>query len=295
MKLTVKPFHILLFVIVMLIWGLNFVVAKIGLQQLPPLLFMALRFGLLGSLLAPFVKWPGARWPRIFLISVTLGFLHFSLMLTGLAAIDAATASITIQLQVPFAALLAAIFLNDKIGWRRAVGLATAFAGVAVISGEPRLQGNYGAFSMVVGASLVWAVANVQIKRLGEINGLELNAWVSIFAAPQLLLGSLLLESGQAEALANADWRAYGAVLYQSFAVLLLGYGIWYWLLRQYDMNQTMPFTLLVPMIGVASGVVLLGEPFTWSLAAGGTLAVMGVAIILIRRPKTAAPEAERI
>ena len=295
MRLAVHPLHILLFLVVMLIWGLNLVVAKIGLEQLPPLLFMALRFGLLALILAPFVRWPGERWFQIFLISITLGFLHFSLMFTGLADVDAATAAITIQLQVPFAALLAALFLNDKIGWRRAIGLATAFGGVAVISGEPRLEGNYVAFLLVVAASLVWALANVQIKRLGEINGLELNTWVSVFATPQLLLGSLLLESGQVEALTNADWRAYGSILYQSFAVLLLGYSIWYWLLKRYDVNQAMPFTLLVPLVGVASGVLLLDELFTWTLAAGGALTIVGVAIILIRRPKTAAPEAERI
>lgn len=295
MNLAVRPLHILLFVVVMVIWGLNLVVAKIGLEQLPPLVFMALRFGLLGLVLAPFVKWPGDRWFQIFLISITLGFLHFALMFTGLADVDAATAAITIQLQVPFAAVLAAVFLNDKIGWRRAIGLATAFGGVAVISGEPRLEGNYIAFLLVISASLVWALANVQIKRLGNINGLELNTWVSVFATPQLILGSLVLESGQLEALANADWLAYGAVLYQSFAVLALGYGIWYWLLRQYDVNQAMPFTLLVPLVGVASGVLLLDEAFTWALAAGGTLTIIGVAIILIRRPKTAAPEAERI
>ncbi len=295
MRLAVHPLHILLFPVVMLIWGLNLVVAKIGMEQIPPLVFMALRFGVLALILAPFVRWPGARWREILLISFTLGFLHFSLMFTGLVDVDAATAAITVQLQVPFAALLAAVFLNDKIGWRRAVGLATAFGGVAVISGEPRLEGNYTAFLLVVAASLVWALANVQIKRLGEINGLELNTWVSVFATPQLILGSLLFESGQIDALATADWRAYGAVLYQSFAVLLLGYSIWYWLLKRYDVNQAMPFTLLVPLVGVTSGVLLLDEPFTWALAAGGVLTVVGVAIILIRRPKTAAPEAERI
>ena len=295
MTLTVRPLHLFLFVFVMLIWGLNLAVAKLGLEQLPAILLMALRFGLFALIAAPFVKWPGDRWPAIFLVSVTLGFLHFALMFTGLAGIDAATAAIATQLQVPFAALLAAIFFRDAIGWRRAIGLAIAFLGVALIAGEPRFEGNYLSLALVIAAALVWAVANIQIKALGTIDGFTLNAWVSIFATPQLLLASLLLEDGHLAALQAADWRALFSVVYQALLVLGVGYGIWYWLLRQYEVNQAMPFTLLVPVVGVAAGVFLLGEALTPYLIVGGLLTVVGVAIILIRRPRTTVPEAERI
>jgi O-acetylserine/cysteine efflux transporter len=295
MTLSVRPLHLLLFVFVMVIWGLNFVAAKMGLAQLPPLLLMTLRFGLFAVLAVPFVKWPRERWRPILAISFTLGFLHFALMFTGLAGIDAATAAIAIQLQVAFAALLAAIFLNDKIGWRRAIGLGISFLGVALIAGEPRFQGNYLALGLVIAASFVWSVANIQIKKLGHIDGLTLNAWVAVFATPQLCLASLLLEDGQMAALATADWRAFASVLYQVVAVLGVGYGIWYWLLRQYDVNQAMPFTLLVPLVGVASGVFLLGDALTPYLIIGGLLTVCGVTIIVLRRPRVAAPEAERL
>lgn len=295
MTLAVRPLHLLLFLFVMLIWGLNFAVAKLGLAQLPAILLMTLRFGLFALLAAPFVKWPGKAWPAVFMVSVTLGFLHFALMFTGLSGIDAATAAIAIQLQVPFAALLAAIVFNDKIGWRRAIGLAIAFLGVALIAGEPRFRGNYLSLGLVIAAALVWAVANIQIKKLGAIDGFTLNAWVSILATPQLLVASLVLEQGHLAALQAADWRAVFSIVYQAVLVLGVGYGIWYWLLRQYEVNQAMPFTLLVPLVGVASGVFLLGEPLTPYLIVGGLLTVIGVAIILIRRPRTAAPEAERI
>jgi len=295
MTLAVRPLHLFLFVFVMLIWGLNLAVAKLGLAQLPAILLMTLRFGLFALIAAPFVKWPGERWRAIFSVSVTLGFLHFALMFTGLSGIEAATAAIAIQLQVPFAALLAAIVFGDAIGWRRAIGLAIAFLGVALIAGEPRFEGNYLSLALVIAAALVWAIANIQIKKLGAIDGFTLNAWVSIFATPQLLIASLLLEEGHLAALQVADWRALFSVVYQAVLVLGVGYGIWYWLLRQYEVNQAMPFTLLVPLVGVAAGVLLLGEPLTPYLIVGGLLTVLGVAIILIRRPRTTVPEAERI
>lgn len=293
--LAVRPLHLAMFVGVMIVWGLNFVVAKIGLEQAPPMFLVAMRFGLVALVMVPFVARPSGHWREVIAISFTLGFVHFALMFTGLTGVDAATAAITIQLQVPFAAILAAFVFGDRPGWRRLLGMAIAFGGVALIAGEPRFEGHYIFLAMVITASMCWAVANIQIKKLTGVDGLSLNAWMAVFATPQLLLGSLLLEDGQWQALSEADWRLAMTVVYQGLAVVVIGYGTWTWLLRQYDINQAMPITLLVTPIGVAGGVVFLGEPLTWALVVGGLLTVVGVGIILIRRPRTAAPEAERL
>lgn len=290
-----RPFDILVILGVMILWGLNFAVAKVGLQQLPPILFMALRFLLVAVLLLPFAKRPRGQWGAIFAIAITLGLLHFSFMFTGLKTLDAATAAIAIQLQVPFASLLAAIFFKDQLGWRRAAGMAFAFIGVAVIAGEPRLGGQYLALTFVITAACIWSIANVQIKRLEAIDGVTLNAWMAVFATPLLAVASLLLEEGQVAALQAADFWALFAVVYQAIAVVLIGYGAWYWLMRRYEMNQIMPATLLVPVVGVFSGVVFLGESLTVNLIAGGLMTIAGVATIILRRPKTTAPEAERL
>ena len=293
--LAVRPLHLAMLIGVMVIWGLNFVVAKTGLEQLPPMLLVALRFGLVALVLVPFVPRPTGHWREILAISFTLGFVHFALMFTGLTGIDAATAAIIIQLQVPFASILAAFAFGDMLGWRRLLGMVTAFAGVAIVAGEPRLEGQYLYLAMVLAASMCWSVANIQIKRLQGVSGMTLNAWLGVFATPQLLLGSLLLEEDQWQALANADWRILMTVVYQAIAVVVIGYGTWTWLLRQYDVNQAMPFTLLVTPIGVLAGVLFLGEPLTWALVFGGLMTVVGVGIILVRRPRTTAPEAERV
>jgi O-acetylserine/cysteine efflux transporter len=293
--LELRPLHIVAIVGVMAIWGLNFAVAKIGLQQLPPILMVALRFGLVALLLGPFAKPPRGRWRQVFLISVTLGLLHFSLMFTGLSGIDAATAAIAIQLQVPFAALLAAVFFKDMLGWRRSLGMAIAFGGVVLIAGEPRLEGSYFSLALVILAACIWSVANIQIKMLGEIDGMTLNAWVAIFATPQLVLASMVLEDGQLEALTAADWRAYASVVYQSVLVYGLGYGTWYRMIGRYRVTQTMPFILLVPVFAVVSGILLLGEILTATLMTGGLLTIAGVGIIVLRRPRVAAPEVERV
>jgi O-acetylserine/cysteine efflux transporter len=280
---------------VMILWGLNFAIAKIGLQQIPPIFLVAARFLLVAIILLPFAKRPHGQWGAVFAIAVVLGLLHFSFMFNGLKTVDAATAAIAIQLQVPFASLLAAVFFKDKLGWRRALGMAIAFAGVAVIAGEPRLGGQYLALSFVITACFIWAIANVMIKRLKEIDGVTLNAWMAVFATPMLFAASWAMEDGQLEALRQADFWAYFAVAYQAVAVVVIGYGCWYWLMRRYQMNQIMPSTLLVPFFGVMSGVVFLGESLTANLISGGIMTIAGVGIIILRRPRITAPQAERL
>lgn len=291
---AITPFHLGLFLLIAVVWGLNFAVAKLGLAQLPPMLFVALRFALVAALLLPFVKLPHGRWRRVIGIAFTLGLMHFALMFTGLKSLDAATAAIAIQLQVPFAALLAAIFFQDKLGWRRALGMAIAFVGVALIAGEPRLNGQYLSLFLVISAACTWSIANVQIKLLEGVDGFSLNAWIAVFATPMLLAASFLLEENHIRSLQEMDWVPVFAIVYQSLLVVVFGYGCWYWLLKRYSMNQAMPFTLLVPVIGVISGVVFLGESMTPYLIVGGGLTVVGVGIIVLRRPKVAEPSAER-
>ncbi|HYD69995.1 DMT family transporter, partial [Azospirillum sp.] len=190
------------------------------------------------------------------------------------------------QLQVPFASLLAALFFKDKLGWKRAFGMVVAFAGVLLIAGEPRLAGNLTPLVLVVLASLAFALASVQIKRLGAVDGFALNAWMGLFAAPQLLVLSLLLERGQVEAITNASLWGWGALVFIAVMATIVAYGLWYRLLRRYDVNQAVPFMLLVPLFGVASGVLLLNEPLTWRLALGGLVTVAGVGAIVVKLPR---------
>jgi O-acetylserine/cysteine efflux transporter len=277
--------------LVTVIWGMNFAVVKVGLAELPPILFVAVRFAAVALVLAPFVRLSRNKLPQLVALSITLGGLHFSMMFIGLRGLDVATSAIAIQLQVPFAAILAAVVFKDKLGWRRLLGMAIAFGGVALIAGEPRFDGNLLPLALVVSAALVWSIANIQIKALGdEVDVFALSAWVALLAAPQLFLVSFLFEDGQVAALLAASWRAWGAVAYQVVLVTILGYGLWYSIMRRHPINQVMPFTLLVPLFGVLSGILFLDERLTVPMLIGSAATIAGVAIIVVRRPRVVAP-----
>src|SRR5690606_5540116 len=189
---------------VMVLWGFNFVAAKWGLEELPPLALTALRFLLVALLLVSFVPRPRGRMGEIAALSVTLGSLHFGLAYTGLKGVDASVAAVAMQIQVPFAALLAALVFKDRLGWGRAAGMAVAFLGIVLLAGEPRTESSLFSLALVIAASGLWAVGAIQIKRFGPVNVFALNAWISLFAAPQMVLASAVLESGQWQAIANA-------------------------------------------------------------------------------------------
>jgi O-acetylserine/cysteine efflux transporter len=286
------PRHYLGLLAVTLAWGFNFAVVKIGLGHWPPLLFVGIRFVAVAIALSPFLRrLPRGKLAQVAALSVTLGVLHFGMIFAGMARVDAATAAIAVQIQVPFAAILAAFIFKETLHWRRILGIAIAFLGVILIAGQPRFEGELGSLVLIIAAACVWGAASIQIKLLGDdIEVFNLNGWVALLAAPQTLLGSWLVESGQIEAVTTADWRAWSVIAYQAAFVTVMGYGVWYRMMRRFPVNQVMPFTLLVPVFGVLSGVVVLGDRLTGLMMLGGVLTLAGVAIVVLRRPRVIAP-----
>lgn len=285
------PFHIALAGMVILIWGGNFVVVKIGLQELPPLFFSTLRFALVAVLLVPFTRIPRDLFGHVFLYATLLGTLHFAFMFIALETLDASAAAILIQVQTPFAMVISALFFKDYPGWRRILGACVAFAGVLIIVGEPNIGDDLVAAGLVVAAAMGWALANMQMKVLGDrIGGFALNGWMALIAMPQLAIASWIFEGNQWQLVAEMGAIGWSSVLYQSILVVILGYGTWYWLLRRHPVSQMIPLTLSLPFLGILGGVLFLDEEPTVQLLIGGALTIAGVAVIVLREARRAQP-----
>lgn len=276
---------------IVLLWSVNFTANKVAVGQLPPVLVVALRFVLMAVLLAPLLRrpLPAAAFRRVLVLSFTLGVLHFGLFFTGLKGIGAGLSAIVGQLAVPFSAILAAVLFGERTGAFQVIGMAVAFAGVYVIVGEPGLEVDAWHLVLSVAAALAFAAANVQIKRLAPIAPFTLNAWIALLAAPQMFVASWLLEGGQMAAVAAADWRGWGALVFTTVTGGIIAYGLWYSLLGRHPINRVMPLTLLAPGLAVIVAALLLGEPLTAKVLAGAALTLAGVAIIQWRQPRAAA------
>ena len=172
-----KLIDFLMGVTVAVTWGLGLTFAKIGMSQFPPILLIALRFTVTALALVWFVKPPVGMMVRIFVISFVIGALQYSLTFTGLNGIDVSLAAIIIQMEVPFATLMAVILLGDRLGWWRSAAMAIAFSGVVLIAGQPGVQDDLTPVFLVLGGALSWAWGNILIKKLGNrFGGFQLTA-----------------------------------------------------------------------------------------------------------------------
>ena len=268
-------------VTVALTWGMGLVFAKAAIEHFPPILLMALRFAVTALALVWFVKPPLGQLRLIGLIAFIACAVQYSLTYSGLKGLDASVAALVVQLEVPFLTLLGAIALQERTGWRKWAGIALAFFGVWQITGEPRISAAWGSVLLVVSGAFIWAVGQVMIRKLHDIDGLTVTAWVAVMASPQLLIMSLLFEDGHLDALQSAGWVVWNAVLYLGLVMTAIGYGLWNTLIRRNPVSHVAPFLLLLPIFAIIGGILFLGESLPAQVIIGGAIVISGVALIL--------------
>ena len=281
-----KPSDIALSVLVMAVWASNIAAARLAAAELPGWLLITVRMTVILVVLLPFMRFPRAHLGKIFRLSVTMGTLHFGLMFVALEHIHVGTAALIMQTSVPFAVLLAWIVFREPLGWGRAAGIAISFSGIVLIVGEPHAADDLLFIGMALVSAFCFGIANLQLRGLGGVNAFSINGWLALFCVPQMFLISLMTETGQWQALQAISWEAVIAILHMGIVVSVVGHGLWYLIVPRYRTNQTMPFSLLIPVFGVSFGVLLFGEPVTWRVIAGGLVTVTGVAIVIFRKPE---------
>ena len=288
-----KPFDLFVAAMVCLFWGVNAAAAKIGVTYLPPIFFTTLRFIIVLAVLLPWLRVAPVRgqWRVLIPAVFFMGALHFALIFTGAKLSSASAMAIVNQLYVPLAAVLAWLWLGEQVPLRRAARVAVAFAGVALFSMDPSMAGHgFGIFLLVVDA-LSMAIGTVMLRKLTGISPFVMQAWMAALGIPLLALTSLVLESGQFAATGLAPIQAWGALLFTVVGGSLIGHTGYYFLLQRYDVSLVTSMLLVAPMIGVLSGVVLLGEPFTLRIAFGALLTLGGVAVVLMRERRRVGEE----
>jgi len=275
--------QILLALIVPITWGFGYALTKIGMDQFTPLLLMSLRFGIAGLILVWFTKPPWGFMRELFIIAFIGSTIQYGFTYYGLKGIDVSTASILVQLEGPILALLSTLILKERLGWPRALGMGLAFTGIVVIAGEPRLSDSLDSVALVITGAVFWAIAQIMISRLKSLSGITILAWIAIIATPQMLLISLVIEEGQWESIKTANLVDWSIVFYLSFIMTVIGYSVWYHLLRICDVSKISPFLMLLPVTSIIAGMVLLEEQFTLAMGIGGVLVMTGVASTLIK------------
>lgn len=272
---------IALAVLVQLIWGVGFTSMKPFVAAFPPLLFIAMVYALIALVVTPLAPRSTTPFRWMMLIAALGGSVQSCLLALGLSMLPASTSTLLLQLTVPFAILMSWIARIDRPNLRNGLGCAVALAGVAVVIGAPGEKNSWLGVALIAIASLSWSAAQILIRLRCRDSGATFYAAMARHSWPQALVASLLIERDQLSQLASAsagDWVGLVTIALVGFAG---GYILWYKLLVRNRIDQLLPFTLLMPPIGVATGVVWFEESLRTSLIAGGVVILLGLAIVV--------------
>jgi O-acetylserine/cysteine efflux transporter len=283
---------ITLLLLVCLAWAINFLTSALAMREIPPLLFTAVRFVLLALPLLFFLKRPAAgQWPRLIVVALCIGVLHFGLSFTALKlAGDLSSPAIVMQSYVPMTALLAWWWLGERFAWRTGLAIAVSFSGVLVLGFDPLVLGQPMALLLMLVSAAFLAVGTVLMKGLRGLDVFSQQGWTALFSVLPLLAASTLLEPGALAALPHVSWVAWFGALYAAFVSSLFGHGLYYVLVQRHPVAQVTPWLLLAPVLAVGLGIAFWGDRPGPRLWLGGAMVLGGVLIIALRALAKARP-----
>jgi len=254
---------------VVVIWGLNFVVMKVGLQGLGPMLLGALRFAAAALPFLLFVRFPNLPLRYVMAYGLAQGLGQFGFLFLGLQmGMTAGMASVVMQTQAFFTLLLAVPVLGERARFSQGLGLLVALGGLLLIAtahGEGPGQMTLAGFVLTLGAAFMWAISNLVARlasRLGDYDPFPFIVWSSVFPVLPFVALALWMDGPQAVVaqLAGMRWPAVLAVLFLAWLATLLAYSLWTQLLKRHPAGRVTPFSLLVPVVGLWAAWMFFDE-----------------------------------
>ncbi|UVM54013.1 EamA family transporter [Pseudomonas sp. B21-012] len=279
---------LLLALVVIVAWGVNFVVIKVGLDGLPPMLLGALRFALVAFPAVLLVKRPQLPWRWLIAYGATISLGQFAFLFEAMGnGMPPGLASLVLQSQAFFTLFFAAIFLGERLRAASVLGLLVAAGGLALIGSENGASVPFFALLLTLCAAAMWAMGNIITRRFGNIDLVALVIWGGLVPPLPFLALSWWLEGPERieSSLRGIGWSSVLALAYLAFIATMLGYSLWSYLLSRYPAGKVAPFSLLVPVVGLSSSALLLDERLT-PLQGWGALLVMAGLLINVFGPR---------
>ncbi|WP_307717975.1 EamA family transporter [Streptomyces sp. V4I23] len=287
--------HMALATAVAATWGVTFVFISVGLDNFPPLLFCSARFAAAALPGVFFVGAPRVAWRWVFAVGIVLGVVTFGLLFVGMhLGMPAGLSSLVVQSQGVFTIAIAAVLLHERPGRLVVAGMAVALLGIGLAAADQGGGGPIGAFALVVFAAVAWGLSNVLTRKASPPDLLRWTVWISAIPPVPLLALSLLIEGPEADlaALRSLNLAGLSAIAFVGWVATLFAFGAWGHLLRTYDTTAVAPYSLLVPVFGMSSAWLLLGEEMSLMATCAAALVITGVGLTALkpRRPSNTAP-----
>jgi O-acetylserine/cysteine efflux transporter len=277
-----RPRDTLVALVIVVVWGLNFVALKWSVAEVPPFLLTGLRYLFAAIPAVFFVRRPAVSFRFLAFYGTVVGTLQFSLVFIAIkAGMPAGLASLVMQTQVFFTFALAVWLLGERPGPFQIGGAAIAFGGIGVIAFERLGGASLVPLLLTLVAAFAWGASNIITKKAGKIDLLALVIWGCLIPPIPVFILSLIFEGPNAvpDAIAALSLRGGLSVLFTAYLSTLFAYGLWATLLGKYPANSVAPFTLLVPIFGIGSSWLLLHESISSLEIAGCALVFLGLLV----------------
>lgn len=291
---SLKPSDLAALLLVVAIWGLNFVVMKVGLAHFTPFQLGAGRFAFAFLPLALRVRFPAVRARWVFAFGLAQGVGQFGFLFVALqVGMTAALASVVMQTQVFFTAGLGVLLLGERIGLPLTIGFGFAASGLACFAANVWTTQGGGVtgwgLALNLGSAAMWAVSNIVVRKAQRdsagFDPLAFVVWSSAVAIVPFLLLSWSFDPVAARAnWLNAPWQGWVALAALGWIATSLAYALWTGLLKRFPANRIAPFSLGVPLIGMTAGILLLGERITALQWSGAALILCALGCVLFLR-----------
>lgn len=272
--------------IIISIWGFNFIVIAWGVEHMPPLMMGAGRFIFVALIGCWFIKKPNIPWQYMALYAFTLCFGQFALLFSAIAfGMPAGLASLVLQSQALFTIILSSLFLKEVIKPTQMLAMLVAGIGLAIIgSSEQQTEMTVLGFCLTIASAISWGTGNVvnrMINQKGYRADLGLVVWSSWFAIIPFAIASVVIEGSEAilASLSAFNWVGVGVLLYLAIGASMLGYSLWSYLLAHYPAGQVAPLTLAVPVVGILCAMVFLDEQISTGQWLGIIVVMLGLVI----------------
>lgn len=253
---------IVLVLLVVFIWGINFSIIKFGLEELPPILFSSLRFLIVAIPAIFFVPFPKTSIWNVLGVGLFLGILKFSFLFIAMKEdASAGISSLLLQSQVIFTILLSILIFKEKIILSQFIGIITALIGFVFFFFTVNINITFLGLVLIISAGIFWSISNIIMKKLKDVNLLHFMVWMSLIPPLPLMILSYFYESRQPlEIILNSSLKTWLSLAFTGYISTLIAFAIWGWLLQNYKSSVVTPFALGIPIIGIICSNILLSE-----------------------------------
>ena len=281
---------IFLSLFVVLIWGVNPAISKLGLQEIPPFTFLTIRYAIVGLLFLPFAKPTKKELGQLFFVAITSNVITNMLGYIAYKELSPSASSLLMQTEGPISVLMACLWAKEKINSKQILALILSFIGVVIIMDMPKMS-FYGV-ALILLSRVFWGACQIVFKDTKHMDISTFLAYSYLFAVPFTAAGSVWIEGFDYAALEKIDWVVAGWVMAFEVIMLSVAMVLWQNLIAVNGVSKIAPFSTLRIVFGIAAGVLMFKDPLNWQILLGSTLVTIGVLLTMkefsiILKPRT--------